>query len=167
MQGNIGRVGVLLDQGVAVDSRGGAQRTPLMLASFFGNSAVAALLLDRGADVNAESVSGRTPATEASAQGHLDILQLLDSREADIHHIDQDGYSSLLWAALYDRLPVCEYLMAASNDNETALTHYGRNAYPRSSPETKALRVAALEAWWAAGRRCSGAATSAGRGAVR
>jgi len=41
--------------------------------------------------------------------------------------------------------------MVANNYNETALAHYGVCADPRLSPETKALRVAALEAWWAAG----------------
>ena len=157
-QGNIERVGALLDQGVAVDSRDGLQWTPLMNTSWHGHRAVAALLLDREADVNAENGSGGTPASLASQRGHLDILQHLVSRGADIHHRDQEGYSSLLLAALNDHLPVCEYLlslgadlMAASNNNTTALAHYGRWTYPSISPETKALRVAALEAWWAAG----------------
>ena len=132
----------------------------MLWASERGHRAVAALLLDRGGNVNAESEFGLTPATEASYGGRLDTLQLLVSRGADIHHRDHGGYSSLLYAALYDRLPVCEYLLflgadliAASDDNQTALSHYGRwaNSYSGLSPETKALRVAALEAWWAAG----------------
>ena len=157
-QGNIERVGALLDQGVLVDSRDGYQYTPLIWASFRGHRAVAALLCDRGADVNAENALGSTPVTRASYRGHLDTLQLLVSRGADIHHRDQFGHSSLLYAALWDHLPVCEYLlslgadlMAVDNNNQTALAHYGVRANPRLSPETKALRVAALEAWWAAG----------------
>ena len=158
MQGIIERVGALLDQGVLVDSRDEEKYTPLMLASAYGHSAVAALLVDRGANVNAESDDGSTPVIEASYGGHLDTLQLLVSRGADVHHRNQLGHSSLLWAALGDHLPICEYLlslgadlMAANDDNETALAHYGNYASPRLSPETKALRVAALEAWWAAG----------------
>ena len=158
-QGTIERVGALLDQGVAVDSRGDDQMTPLMLASFFGHRAVAELLLDREADVNAESASGRTPATCASTSGRLDTLQLLVSRGADIHHTNQFGRSPLLYAALRDHLPVCEYLLSLGADlmaasdiaNQTALASYGVWAKSRLSPETKALRVAALEAWWAAG----------------
>ena len=164
-QGNIERVGALLDQGVAVDSRDGGQYTPLMEASLRGHRAVAALLLDAGANVDVENANGGTPAILASLAGHLDILQLLHSRGADIHHRNQGGSSSLLYAAQFDSLPVYEYLlslgadlMAANNDNKTALSHYGdyatdygRKAYPCLSPETKALRVAALEAWWAAG----------------
>ena len=158
-QGTIERVGALLDQGVAVDSRDYIQATPLMYASRRGHRAVAALLLDREANVNAESAGGDTPALYASVYGHLDTLQLLVSRGADIHHRTHNGDSSLLCAALCDHLPVCEYLLslgadlmaAANDDNETALAHYGDSVYPRLSPETKALRVAALEAWWAAG----------------
>ena len=80
VQGNIERVGALLDQGVAVDSRDDYQQTPLTCASYHGHRAVATLLLDREADVNAENVYGGTPAIQASAYGHLDTLQLLVSR---------------------------------------------------------------------------------------
>ena len=157
-QGNIERVGALLVQGVDVDSWDDRQWTPLMWASERGHRAVAALLLDAGANVDAENANGETPAICASFRGHLDTLQLLVSRGADIHHRHQGGRSSLLSAALRDHLPACEYLlslgadlMAANNHNETALAHYGRYANPPLSPKTKALRVAALEAWWAAG----------------
>ena len=158
-EGTIERVGVLLDQGVAVDSRDEDQCTPLMEASVRGHRAVAALLVDRGANVNAENDWGGSPATRASGRGHLDVLHLLVSRGADIHHRNIYGCSSLLYAAVCDHLPVCEYLlslgadlMAASNKNlRTALAHYGLHARPPLSSETKALRVAALEAWWAAG----------------
>ena len=157
-QGTIELVGALLDHGVAFDPRGYHQWTPLMRASHRGHRAVAALLVDRGANVNARDICENTPAIYASIGGHLDTLQLLVSRGADIHHRNQGGFSSLLCAALRDHLPVCEYLlslgadlMAASNDNMTALAHYGFRANPSLSPETKALRVAALETWWAAG----------------
>ena len=159
-QGTIERVGALLDQGGAVDSRGAFQRTPLILASHHGHRAVAALLLDRGANANAEDRAGggHTSAIYASQNGHLDVLQLLVSRGADIHHRNQYGWSSLLLAALFDRLHVCEYLlslgadlMATSNSNRTALAEYGDWVHPRLSREITALRCAALEAWRAAG----------------
>jgi hypothetical protein len=171
MRANIESVRALLDQGVAVDSRGFNQSTPLLITSARGHGAVAALLLDRGANVNAkENAGGGTPAIYASLNGHLDTLQLLVSREADIHHRTEIGYSSLLEAALHDHLPVCEYLLSLGADlmalsiyNETALTHYGckSNDYRGLSPETKALRRAALQRAWENGphpsqikRRC-------------
>ena len=45
--------------------------------------------------------------------------------------------------------------MAASKCNWTALADDGHNANPRHSPETKALRCAALAAWWAVGPHSS------------
>ena len=160
-QGNIERVGALLNQGAAVDSRDWdfmGQRTPLMEASLRGHIEVAALLLDSGANVNAKNARGQTPAMFASWKGHLDTLQLLISRGADMHHRNHGGNSSLLWAALFDHLPVCEYLLSlgadltvVSQNNQTALVDYGYGTHPPLPPSTKALRVAALEAWWAAG----------------
>ena len=166
-QGTIERVGALLDQGVFVNSRGGNGWTALIRAAARGHREIAALLLDRGANVNAKTSSRDTPAIWASSGGHLDTLQLLVSRGADIHHRSQAETSSLLYAALWDHLPVCEYLlslgadlMAASDTNQTAysdygrwakLAHYGGYANYILSPETKALRIATLEACWAAG----------------
>ena len=53
-------------------------------------------------------------------------------------------------AAWWDHLPVCEFFLSrpveATNDGGTALSHYWCNANPVISPETKALRCAALEA---------------------
>jgi hypothetical protein len=65
---------------------------------------------------------------------------------------------ALMAAALFDRLPVCLFLlskgadlMAATNINWTALTHYGQYAQPPVSPATLAERRTALEEAWRAG----------------
>jgi hypothetical protein len=159
-EGDIDRVIALLDQGVAVDFQDGNSMTPLHHASERGDIAVATLLLDAGANVNAMTEGGQwTPLFRASTRGHLDTVQLLVSRGADIHHRVAGGYSCLLFAALQDRLPICEYFLSVGADlmmmNNgvcwTALTHYGHNIYPPLSPEIKAIRCAALEAWWVAG----------------
>ena len=154
--GNIERVGALLDQGVAVDSRDDIQWTPFIMACYHGKREVATLLLDRGANVNAKDKFSNTPAIMASLCGHLDILQILVSRGADIHHRNQRGYSCLLYNALYGRLPVCEYLislgadlMAANYCKQTALTDYGfYHLRIRLSSETKAMYCATLQKAW-------------------
>ncbi len=154
-EGDIERVGALLDQGVAVDFRDGESRTPLIWASGRGHRAVVALLLDREANVNAEAIGQWTPLLSATWFNQFNTLQLLVSRGANIHHIDKYGYSSLLQAALGDRLPICEYLlslgadlMVINNRKQTALADYGHGAWPPLSPETKALRRAALKRAW-------------------
>ena len=115
-QGNIERVGALLDQGVAVDSRDEDQSTPLMWASGGGHRAVAVLLLDRGANVNAVNFDRFTPAMSASSSGHLDTLQLLVSRGADINYRENFEFWALFQAILYGHLPVCEYLLSLGAD---------------------------------------------------
>jgi Ankyrin repeats (3 copies) len=156
--GYIDRVGALLDQGVVVDSRDGEHMTPLMHASQSGHKAITALLLDRMANVNAETGEGDTATILASQGGYLDILQLLVSKGANIDHTVCYKFSSLYYAAIYDHLSVCEYLLSLGANliapiyNKMAvLNDYGIHARPRISPESKAIRRAALKKWWEKG----------------
>ena len=96
----------------------------------------------------------------AAYRGHIEVVKILEAAGADIHHKNQGGFNALNYAALFDKLPVCLYLlskgadlMAASNSNMTALTHYGRSASinPPLSPATLAERRTALEEAWRAG----------------
>ena len=160
-EGAIEQVGALLDQGVDVDSRVGTTGwTGLLWASRHGHRAVVVLLLDRGADVNARSDTGYSGVFGASLGGHLGIVEVLQARGANIHYVTADGRSALHRAAFYDHLPVCEFLLSKGVDlmaetslplGHTALGQYGQWLDPPFSPETKTLRVAALEAAWAAG----------------
>ena len=66
--------------------------------------------------------------------------------------------TSLLYAAFYDLLPICEYLLsvgadlkAANRRGWAALSHYGHCKTPYLSDADKVLRCAALEAAWAEG----------------
>ena len=167
--GAIERVRALLDQGVDVDSKDPCLQTSLMLASRRGHGALVALLCERGAHVNAASNHGSTALRWATVRGHLGVVKILVAYGADVHQQNVDlGWRPLHFASFDDRLPVCEFLlskgadlMAVTSQGWTALNHYGHNTFPRLSPETKALRCAALKAAWAAGphpsqvqRRC-------------
>ena len=158
MEGNVGDVGALLDQGAEIEGRDASGWSALEGACVKRHKEVVALLLDRGADVNAADDNRNTPISLASRGGQLEVVELLHARGADIHHADLFGNNALHWAARCDRLLVCEFLlskgadlMAAANNGNTALSRYGINANRALSPETKALRCAALEAAWAAG----------------
>jgi hypothetical protein len=86
-------------------------------------------------------------------------VKLLEAAGADIHHKTNNGYNALILAALFDKLPVCLFLlskgadlMAVANNNWTALTDYGNYVHsPPLSPATLAERRAALEEAWRAG----------------
>ena len=148
----------LIGRGAPVDSRDRHRFTCLMLASKRGFRPIVALLLQRGAAVNAVSSNLTTALLAASAEGHLSIVLDLHDRGADIHHVGPAGRIALHEAAFNDHLPVCEFLLsqgadltAKEKEGQCALSHYGSWASRLITPETKALRCAALEAAWAAG----------------
>ena len=72
---------------------------------------------------------------------------------AKFHFKVNDGFSALMWAAVCDHLPVCllllskgSDLMAATNHNWAALTHYGDSVHnPALSPLTLVERRTAVE----------------------
>ena len=151
-------MGALLDQGADIEARDASGRSALHWACRRGHGEIVALLLDRGGDIEAVNNAGWTPVMSASLNGRLEVVQLLHARGADIHHSNVYGYNALHRAAWCGHLPVCEFLlskgvdlMAAANNGATALSEYGLLVDPVLSPETKALRCAALEAAWAAG----------------
>ena len=157
--GNEDRVVALLDQGVDVNSRGALRYSPLMLSSLKNHLQVVRILLDRGADPHAADYNGWTSIIFAAREGHLEVVDMLRLAGASVNHSSIRQQRALHQAAWSDRFPVCELLireggadlMAVSSSGQTALGLYGRDANPPLSPETKALRCAALEAAWAAG----------------
>jgi hypothetical protein len=76
--GDVRQTALLLDQGVAVDARDEAGRTPLMLAVAQGRLEVVRLLLARGADANAADNFGRTPLQQAREKNLRDVAALLE-----------------------------------------------------------------------------------------
>lgn len=89
--GHLGRVRLLLQEGQAVDRRGGRQSTPLMAAAFMGHAEVVRLLLARGADVTAQTETGATALHAAVFGGHPECVRLLLSAGADRDRADGRG----------------------------------------------------------------------------
>ena len=80
--GDVTRTALLLDRGVAVDTRDEGGRTPLMLAVAQGRLEVVRLLLQRGADPNAADNAGHTPLQQARLRNLKDITALLEGAGA-------------------------------------------------------------------------------------
>ena len=144
----------LLDQGVDIEVRNDNDDsfTPLMCASNNGHTEVCVLLLDRGASINAvDTLCGYSALSVASKSGHRAIVELLEARGANVQHKDDEGRSPLLWAAIYDSLPVCIHLlskgadlMTVDNVGRTALSAYGDSTTFALSQEAKKDRQIAL-----------------------
>ena len=100
-EGNVRIAKMLLNQGVSVDSRDKAGRTPLHLAAGHGKGEMVDLLLKEGArgDAAVNGWWGQTPAHLASERGYLDVLQKLQSYGVDLSAEDQNGETALHYAA--------------------------------------------------------------------
>lgn len=84
--------------------------TPLDLAAYFGNKAVAEVLLSKGADVNAKDKHGRTPLHRAAFQERQDLAELLLAKGADINAKDKYGETPLNHAPKKPRQDTFELL---------------------------------------------------------
>ena len=115
-------------------------------------------LLARGASVVARDKVGQDATYFASLGGNVALVMLLLDHGGDAcTGVDDNDWTALGAAALYDRLAVCLLLLSRGADlmavmqGQTALEVYGEIARPRLSPEDLAERRAALEAAWRAG----------------
>ncbi len=101
--------------------------TPLHLAAFFRNRAVAELLLDHGADVEAVSQNDMrvTPLHSAAAGGDTAICRLLIERDADVSARQEGGFTPLHAAAHNGDLELARLLVERGAD-PTARTDDGR-----------------------------------------
>jgi ankyrin repeat protein len=123
-------VALLLDKGLAVDSRQGNGGTALHVAANHGSREVAALLVRRGASVSATGGNDAwTPLHEAAVNGHARVIELLAGARAPLDATTVGGHTPLMFASVNGRLDAVRALLAAgarvdlvNGAGETALT---------------------------------------------
>jgi ankyrin repeat protein len=71
----------LLDRGADIDAENVSGWTPLMLASFAGQTKIVNLLVSRGANIFIEDAyhPGKTALTISKEKGFADIVQILEA----------------------------------------------------------------------------------------
>lgn len=128
--GDVENVRQLAGQGTAVDARGEAGETPLILAILEGHADVAEILIELGADVMARNERGLTPLHAAAYAGSAAAAQLLLDHGAELEdRSNVSGATPLIVAAEQNNVAVAELLLArgadlsiADRDGFTALT---------------------------------------------
>jgi hypothetical protein len=109
-----------LDAGMAVDTPGEVGWTPLLVASFNGNEAIAELLLQRGADPYALDAAGHTPLHWAAFNGFARVTRLLIGKRVNVDAANRYGWTPLLQAAARGHTEVVGMLLEAGADANLA-----------------------------------------------
>ena len=98
-QGDVGQVRTQLQAGADVNTRDGAQRTPLLLAVRGGPRAVVRALIDAGAGLDARDQDGRTALMEAARRKEAIFALDIVAAGADVNVADHEGWTALMFAA--------------------------------------------------------------------
>lgn len=106
-------VGLYLQAGMAVDTPGEAGWTPLMVACFNGNEAIAETLLQRGADPHLTDRNGYAPLHWAAFNGFARVTRALLGRRVAVAVTNHHGWTPLMQAAARGHLEVVRLLLEA------------------------------------------------------
>lgn len=110
LYGLLPEVKTLVNQKDALVNRSGW--TPLHYACTNGHLSIAEFLLDKGALVDAPSPNGTTPIMMAIRAGNIQLVRLLLDRGADIRIRNQQGYSAIDVAELFNQEEIQKGLSA-------------------------------------------------------
>ena len=112
LNGEDGKVDLLIAQGADVNKKGNRGTTALHLAAFKGHSDTVTRLLDHGADISAEETKTHDTALHRAAQwGHLKVVKLLVDRGADVNAQNRRDETPLFLAARSGHDEVVNYLL--------------------------------------------------------
>ena len=110
--GDVERLRLFLRAGMVVDTRDSREWTPLMVASFHGNEAVAKLLIESGANPAASDRGGYTPLHWAALKGYAQVVSMLVPR-IDVNVQSRSGLTALLQAAAAGHVEAAQVLIGA------------------------------------------------------
>ena len=98
-KGNLKEVKELVSEGAAVDNKGYADATPLMLASGAGRLHVVQYLVENGAFVQSKDIYGYTSLAYAMEKFHFGVSDYLLQKGTDINNRSNEGKSMLMRAS--------------------------------------------------------------------
>lgn len=121
---------IVHDRGRLIDAHSADGFTPLALACFFGNAAVAAHLVNQGANINLAATNQMrvAPIHAAAAARQIEIVKMLVENGADVNAKQQQGFVPLHAAAQNGDAEMTKLLLdhgadakARSDNGQTAL----------------------------------------------
>ncbi|XP_029475487.1 ankyrin repeat domain-containing protein 55 [Rhinatrema bivittatum] len=111
-------VKLLLKMGANINTQDACGRTSLSLATYLGWLEGCVSLLRNGAKQNIPDKNGRLPLHAATAESDVRLLTVLlqQSTLSEINHQDNEGMTSLHWAAFHNRPPHVQTLLQKGAD---------------------------------------------------
>lgn len=116
MNNDVMAVKCAIGQGADIESKDFLDRTPLMLASYFGNIEIVKLLLEQGVELNARNKDNNTALILAGYFGNTDIVELLLDKGARTDFRNKNGNTALIEAAQSDKIDIVEKLILKGAD---------------------------------------------------
>jgi ankyrin repeat protein len=107
----------LVENNADVNEKDNNGITSLMIASLNGHLNIVEYLVENGANVNEKNNLGNTSLDYACIKGHLDIIEYLVEKvedvknRADVNNIDNNGWSSLMWAIKNQNISLLYFLV--------------------------------------------------------
>ena len=95
--------------------------TPLILACYRNNEAVALYLIDKDSNINYNSGMG-TALMAAIMSGNKVIIEKLIAKKADLNQIDKQGKTALIYAAFNNNVEIVQMLIKAGANTKLADT---------------------------------------------
>jgi len=102
-----------------IDAINDNKATPLILACYRNNEAVALYLSDKVANINYNSGMG-TALMAAIMSGNKVIIEKLISKKADLDQQDTQGKTALIYAAFNNNLEIAQLLVKAGANSKIA-----------------------------------------------
>lgn len=120
----------------SIDDRGS---TPLLLASYRNNEAVALYLLNHTKNLNHNSGMG-TALMAAVMANNSNLVGKFIAKKADLDQVDKGGKSALIYAAFFNRNPIVKLLVdAGANRNIKDIDSRTALDYATFSKNTEAI----------------------------
>ena len=111
--GNVVEIARALKNGVGIEARDEAGRTPLLVATHNNRIGAARALIEAGADVNAKDKISDTPFLYAGAEGRVEILQMTLGAGANLKDTNRYGGTALIPAAHHGHPQAVKILLEA------------------------------------------------------
>lgn len=111
----------LLQNGANIKKEDREGRTPLHIATMWGNKKVVKVLLQAGADPNKADKEGETSVHKASYEGHAEVLKLLLAAPGvKVNKVDNEGRTPLWEASFLGKTDIVAMLLNMGADANKA-----------------------------------------------